>query len=78
MPSREFPAQRVVEGQSRDGQHPCASQGAEERDLIQIVDHIRETPSSKSSVLSPSKKTNITVKQYVAEKGDGCALVALT
>ena len=34
MPSRESPAQHVVEGQSRDGQHPCASQGAEERDLI--------------------------------------------
>ena len=34
MPSRESPAQRVVEGQSRDGQHPCASQGAEERGLM--------------------------------------------
>ena len=56
MPSRESPAQRVVEGQSRDGQHPCASQVAEERGLIQIVDHIRETPSSKSSVLPPPKK----------------------
>ena len=53
MPSRESPAQRVVEGQSLDGQHPCASQVAEERGLIQIVDHIREAHSSKSSVLPP-------------------------
>ena len=77
MPSREFPAQRVVEGQSRDGRHPCASQVAEESDLIQIVDHIRETPSSKSSVLPPppppkkKKEKNITVKQYVAGEGTG-------
>ena len=56
MPSRVSPVQHVVEGQSRDGQHPCASQGAEERGLIQIVDHIRETPSSKSSVLPPPQK----------------------
>ena len=36
MPSRESPAQRVVEGQSQDGRHPCASQVAEERGLFQI------------------------------------------
>ena len=36
MPSRESLAQHVVEGQSRDGQHPCASQVAEERGLFQI------------------------------------------
>ena len=53
MPSHESPAQRVVEGQSQDGQHPCASQVAEERGRIQIVDHIREAHSSKSSVLPP-------------------------
>ena len=53
MPSRESPAQHVVKGQSRDGRHLCASRVAEERGLIQIVDHIREAHSSKSSVLPP-------------------------
>ena len=71
MPSREFPAQRVVEGQSRDGRHPCASQVAEESDLIQIVDHIRETPSSSHPFCPPPQKKNITVKQYVAGEGTG-------